>query len=164
MRIDPNTFEKMVNEYAMLKNQTIRKSVIDAIFERVKYYEYDDVKTGITRMTDNTDDKITDSLILKHVRIAKQARLSQSNEQTSSWNGTACDWCDQGRIYYLKQRNMGVYTFVCRCPKCDSVNEPYVPFLSSDEFSTLIEFDRYMPKNTYAKWQQYYGHNQEIPF
>jgi len=73
-------------------------------------------------MINDSDDKVTDGLVLKYFRIAKQNRLSAANEKDSAWNGQACDWCDQGFICYWKKVrtfNEYRYHYIARCPKCD---------------------------------------------
>jgi hypothetical protein len=135
MKATYEEFARLINNYTILKNQTIREKVVQAIFDRIKFYDDIDVKTGIESMIEDSEEKVTDNLVKQYVRAAKQHRLARDNKSDAYWNGTPCSYCEEGIVYFSKKLEGRNYKFIAKCPKCDSFNAQAIPYFSSAEYS-----------------------------
>ena len=127
--IDKYHFEDKIRELALLNNIPLKKDMIEKMFPMFEYEDTSVFNQAIKDLINNPPSKFTYSVLKTTLNNHK----TLPGMSVTHWNGTECEWCEHGLIFYkVKQPDGHLNSYVARCVKCRSYLAPSTPFYNGE--------------------------------
>ena len=118
-------FEEKLHEMKTMNGTVIKREMVEMMYDRLKHEDQKIFNRAIQDTIENPPIKFTFAVLKARINNHKP----QTGSSVSHWNGTECEWCENGLIFYkVKQPDGHLNSYVARCERCKSYGAPSIPF------------------------------------